>query len=76
MKFDPATTPTKSTMVKYFEDSLKPSIKAKMDQDTTHLDNYKELIAKTIRAKAKMDLQPSFYMQKTNQQVFQRSHPV
>ena len=31
MEFDPAVIPTKSTMVKCFEEGLKPSIKAKMD---------------------------------------------
>ena len=65
-----------STMVRYFEKDLKPSIKAKIDQDATHLDNYEELIAKMVRAKAKAGLQPSSYMQETDQQVLQRSWPA
>ena len=40
MEFDLAATPMESTMVRYFEDDLKLSIKAKINQDTTHLDNY------------------------------------
>ena len=31
MEFDPAAAPTESTMVRYFEEGLKPSIKAEMD---------------------------------------------
>ena len=48
MEFDLAAALTKSTMVRYFEKGLKPSIKAKIDQDATHLDNYEELVAKKI----------------------------
>ena len=66
MEFDQATAPTESTMVRYFEEDLKPSIKAEMDQDTTHLDDYEELIAKVVRAEAKAGLQPSFYMRETD----------
>ena len=56
-------------MVRYFEEGLKPLIKAKINQDTSHLDNYKELIAKTVRIEAKAGLQSSSYVQETNQQV-------
>ena len=62
LKFDPAATPTESTMVRYCEKSLKPSIKAKIDQDASHLDDYKELVAKAVKAEAKVGLQPSFYV--------------
>ena len=37
-----------------------------MDQDPSHLDDYEELIAKTVRAKAKAGLRPSSYIQKTD----------
>ena len=33
MEFDPAAAPTEVTMVRYFEEDLKPSIKAEMNQD-------------------------------------------
>ena len=56
MEFDPAAAPTESTMVRYFEEGLKPSIKAEMDQDATHLDNYEELVAKAVRVEAKAGL--------------------
>ena len=58
-------------MVRYFEEDLKPSIKAEIDQDTSHLDNYEELLAITVRAKVKAGLQPSSYERETNQQVSQ-----
>ena len=43
-------------MVKYFEEGLKLSIKAEIDQDAIHLDDYEELVAKTIKTKAKTGL--------------------
>ena len=49
-------------MVRYFEEGLKPSIKAEMDQDASHLDNYEGLVAKAVRVEAKADLQPSSYV--------------
>lgn len=56
MKFDPAAIPTETIMVRYLEEGLKPSIKAKIDQDTTHLDDYKELVTKVVKVKAKVCL--------------------
>ena len=53
-------------MVRYFEKGLKPFIKAEMDQDASHLDNYEELVAKAVKAKAKAGLRPSSYVQQTD----------
>ena len=63
-------------MVKYFEESLKPSIKAEIDQDASHLDDYEELVAKAVRAEAKAGLRPSSYVRETNQQVSQGNRPA
>lgn len=56
MKFDLTGIFTESTIVRYFEEGLKPSIKAKMDWNATYLDNYEELVSKAIKAKAKASL--------------------
>ena len=69
MEFDPAAAPTESTMIRHFEKDLKPSIKAKIKQNIIYLDNYEEVLAKTVRVKAKMGLQTSFYMRETDIQV-------
>ena len=76
MQVDSAAAPTESTIIRYFEEGLKPSIKAKMDQDATHLDDYEELVAKAVTTKTKAGLQPSFYLQETDIQVLQRSRPA
>ena len=69
MEFNPAAAPTESTMVRYFEEDLKPSIKAEIDQDATHLDDYEELVSKAVRVEVKAGLQLSFYVHKTDIQV-------
>ena len=69
MEFDPTAISTESTRVRYFEKGLKPSIKAEIDQDAIHLDNYKELIAKAVRVEIKAGLQPSFYVRETDIQI-------
>ena len=76
IKFDPLAVPTESTMVRYFEEGLKPSIKAEMDQDSSHLDDYEELVAKAVRAKTKAGLQPSSYVRETDQQVSRGNRPA
>ena len=76
MEFDPLAAPTESTMVRYFEEGLKPSIKAEMDQDASHLDDYEELVAKAVRAEAKAGLRPSSYVRETNQQVPRGNQPA
>ena len=76
MEFDPAAAPTELTMVRYFEEDLKPSIKAEMDQDATHLDNYEELVAKAVRAETKAGLRPCSYMRETDIQVLRGSRPA
>ena len=76
MEFDPATVLTESTIVRHFEEGLKPSIKAEMDQDATHLDDYEELVLKAVRAEAKAGLRMSSYVQEANFQVLQGSRPT
>ena len=56
MEFDPAAASTESTIVRYFEKGLKPTIKTEMDKDATHLDDYEELVAKAVRVEAKAGL--------------------
>ena len=60
-------------MIRYFEKDLKPSIKAEINLEASHLDNYEELVAKAVKAEAKAGLQPSSYIRDTNQKVPQEN---
>lgn len=52
----------KFTIVRYFEESLKLSIKAEINQDATKLDGNQELVSKMVKAKGKADIQLNFYI--------------
>ena len=54
-------------MVRYFEESLKLSIKAKMDQNNSQLIDYEELIAKMVRVEAKAGLHLRSYVRETSE---------
>ena len=47
-----------------------------MDQHTSHLDDYEELVAKVDKAEAKEGLRPSFYVRETDQQVPRGNRPA
>ena len=66
----------KSIIVRYFEEGRKPSIKAKIDQDASNLDDYEELVVKAVRAEAKAGLRSSSYIRETNQKVFWGNRPT
>lgn len=76
MDFDPVAAPTESTIDRYSEEGLKLSIKAKLDQNATQLDDYEELVVKTIKVKAKIGLQLNFYVQNTDYHCLQENWPV
>ena len=63
-------------MVRYFEVGLKPSIEAEMDQDNSQLIDYEELVAKAVRAEAKVGPRPSSYMWKTDLSYLQGNQPA
>ena len=48
---------------------------AEIEQDATHLENYEELVAKTVRAEAKAGLRPSSYVRETDIQVLRGNWP-
>lgn len=76
LKFNAAAAPTKLTIVCYFEEGLKLSIKAKIDQDADQLDSIEDLVTKTVKADAKAGLQPSSYVRKTDHHCFRRNWPA
>lgn len=59
-------------MVRYFEEGLKPSIKAKVDQDADHLDSFKDFVTKAVKTKPMEGLQPSLYVRKTDYYCFEK----
>ena len=76
LEYDPVASPTEVTMVRYFEEGLKQSIKVEMDQDNSQLIDYEELVAKMVRAEAKAGLRPSSYVRKPDLNCLRGNRPA
>ena len=76
IEFDADGAPEESTLIRYFRDGLKPSIKAQMEQRGREKDSWEELVEKTIDAEAKASLQPSSFVRDMDQRCPQGSRPA
>lgn len=75
-EFDSVGAPREITMIRYFREGLKPSIKAKMDQRGRELDSFEELVEKAVEAEAKAALQPASYAFETDHRCPRGSRPA
>ena len=56
-EFDSVAAPNEDTMIRYFREGLRPSIRAQLDVRDRELDSWDEVVDKTVDAKAKASLQ-------------------
>ena len=75
IEFDSKCAPKEAIMIRYFPKGLCPSIRMKMKQYGRELDNFEELVKKTINVEAKAALRPRSYARKTDQHCFWSSWP-
>ena len=75
IEFDPECAPEEDTMIRYFREGLCPSIRIEMEQRGRELDSFKELVKKTVDAKAKAALRPRSYACETDQHCLHGSRP-
>ncbi len=61
-EFDPTNDPNKTTLIRYFQEGLRPSIRAQLDHWRQYLDGWKEVVEKAGDVEAKANLQPPFYI--------------
>ncbi len=61
-EFDPTGTPNKTTLIRYFQEGLHPSIWAQLDHRGRDLDGWEEVVEKAGDAEAKTNLQSPFYV--------------
>ena len=62
-------------MIQYFREGLRPSVRVEMEQRGQELDSFKELVEKTVDAKAKAAFRPRSYACKTDQYCLRSSRP-
>ncbi len=61
-EFDPSGTLNKTTLIHYFRERLRPSIRAQFDYRGRDLDGWEEVVEKAGDVEAKANLQPPFYI--------------
>ena len=76
LEFDADKAPQEPTMIKYFQEGLKPSIRAEMEQHGRKLDSFEDTIQKAVDAEAKTALRPCSTTRETDQYCFQGTRPA
>ncbi len=61
-EFDPSNAPNETTLIHYFREGLRPSIRAQLDDRGRDLDGFEEVVEKVDDVEAKANLQPPFYV--------------
>ena len=57
LAYDSVGAPAKSTILKYFQEDLRPSILAKLQNEDHELKNFLQIVKKVVIAEAKANLQ-------------------
>ncbi len=65
-EFNPTGASNKTTLIHYFREELRPSIRAKLDHQKQDLDAWEKVVEKAGDVKAKANLQPLFYVRDIN----------
>ena len=75
IEFDSECAPEEGTMIRYFREGLRPSVRVEMEQRGRELDSFEELVKKAVDAKAKAALRPRSYACETDQYCLWGSRP-
>ena len=75
IEFDPECAPEEGTMIWYFREGLRPSVRVKMEQRGRELNSFEELVEKTVDVEAKAALRLRSYARKTNQYCLWGNRP-
>ena len=58
LEYDPVGAPTKPTMLRYFQEGLKPSVLAELEHRDLELESFDQMVKKAVDAEAKSALRP------------------
>ena len=75
-EFDEEGAPEESNLIRFFRKSLRPSIKAQMEQRGREHDSWEELVEKAIDAEAKTSLQPPLILREMDQRCPRGNRPA
>ena len=75
IEFDSEWAPEEGTMIRYFREGLRPSVRVEMEQRGRELDSFEELVEKAVDAEAKAAFWPRSYARETDQHCLRGSRP-
>ncbi len=73
-EFNRISASNETTLICYFREGLRPSIQAQLDHRKQDLDAWEEMVEKIGNAKAKVNLQPPFYIREINSRYLKGHH--
>ena len=76
LEFHADKAPREPTVIMYFQEGLRPSIQAEMEQYGRELDSFKDTIQKAVDAEAKATFRPRSATRETNQHCPQGIRPA
>ena len=76
LEYDPVGAPTEPTMLRYFQESLKPSILAELEHQDFELENFDQIVKKAVDAEAKSALWSRSSTKEMDQNCPRDSRPV
>ena len=76
LEFDADGAPGEPTMIRYFREGLRPSIRVEMQQHGRELDSFEDTIEKAVDAEAKAALRPRSISRETDQHYPQGTRPA
>ena len=67
LAYNPVGAPAKPTMLKYFQEGLRPSILAELQNEDHELENFLQIVKKAVATKAKANLRSRATTKNMNQ---------
>ena len=76
LEYDPAGAPGEPTMLRYFREGLRPSIRVELEHRDLELESFEQLIKKVVEAESKASLRPCTTTREMDQHCSRVSRPT
>ena len=76
LKYDPVGAPTELTMLRYFQEGLKPSVLAELEHRDLELESFDQMVKKAVNAEAKSALRTRSSPKEIDQNCPRESQPA
>ena len=76
LEYDPAGAPGEPTMLRYFREGLRPSIRVELEHRDLELESFEQLVKKVVEAEGKASLRPRTTTREMDQRCPQGNRPA